>query len=216
MLFLLPQQAIMAAGWPVAESPASGYLKSGKIARLQSSFTLAVGASKQGNFVCDHAVTDRGRVVSIVAPRDRRQSGEPFCPTDERAWRRNWRHENLEKSADWCGRRAGARDPGGRHCLSEPQEPGHRADRQSAEAEFEFGGQRVHGSAPDIAGKGVANPIALLRSGAMMLDHVGQRQAAERIEQSVRKTLQAGVGLTRDLGGVGNTATITEQLIANL
>lgn len=76
--------------------------------------------------------------------------------------------------------------------------------------------EAVHGSAPDIAGKGLANPIALLRSAAMMLDHIGQRQSAERIEQSVRQTLQAGRGLTRDLGGEGNTKTITDQLIANL
>jgi isocitrate dehydrogenase (NAD+) len=76
--------------------------------------------------------------------------------------------------------------------------------------------EAVHGSAPDIAGKGLANPIALLRSAAMMLDHIGQRQAAQRIEQSVMLTLAAGVGLTRDLGGDGTTATITEQLIHNL
>jgi len=76
--------------------------------------------------------------------------------------------------------------------------------------------EAVHGSAPDIAGKGVANPIALVRSAAMMLEHIGQREPAGRIEASVRKTLQAGQGLTRDLGGDGNTATITERLIANL
>jgi isocitrate dehydrogenase (NAD+) len=76
--------------------------------------------------------------------------------------------------------------------------------------------EAVHGSAPDIAGKGLANPIALLRSAAMMLEYIGQRDAAGRIEQSVRRTLAAGVGLTRDLGGDGNTATITERLVANL
>lgn len=76
--------------------------------------------------------------------------------------------------------------------------------------------EAVHGSAPDIAGKGLANPIALLRSAAMMLEHIGQRQIAQRVEESVRKTLAAGKGLTRDLGGDGNTATITAQLIANL
>jgi isocitrate dehydrogenase (NAD+) len=76
--------------------------------------------------------------------------------------------------------------------------------------------EAVHGSAPDLAGKGVANPIAVIRSAALMLEYVGQRRAAERIEASVRRTLQAGVGLTRDLGGTGNTATLTEQLIANL
>jgi isocitrate dehydrogenase (NAD+) len=76
--------------------------------------------------------------------------------------------------------------------------------------------EAVHGSAPDIAGKGLANPIAIIRSAAMMLEHIGQRKSAARIETSVQKTLAGGVGLTRDLGGSGNTATITERLIANL
>jgi isocitrate dehydrogenase (NAD+) len=76
--------------------------------------------------------------------------------------------------------------------------------------------EAVHGSAPDIAGKGLANPIAIIRSAAMMLDHIGQRRAAERIETSVRRTLEAGQGLTRDLGGDGNTVTLTERLVANV
>src|SRR3954454_10199349 len=76
--------------------------------------------------------------------------------------------------------------------------------------------EAVHGSAPDIAGRGVANPIALLRSAALLLTHIGQRQAAQRIEESVRKALLGKQGLTRDLGGDGNTTTITERLIANL
>jgi isocitrate dehydrogenase (NAD+) len=76
--------------------------------------------------------------------------------------------------------------------------------------------EAVHGSAPDLAGKGLANPIALLRSAAMMLEHIGQRTPSRRIEESVRRTLEAGRGLTRDLGGDGNTATLTEQLVANL
>ena len=76
--------------------------------------------------------------------------------------------------------------------------------------------EAVHGSAPDIAGKGLANPIALIRSAAMMLEHIGQRKSSRRIEDSVRKTLLEGKGLTRDLGGDGNTGSITERLIANL
>jgi isocitrate dehydrogenase (NAD+) len=76
--------------------------------------------------------------------------------------------------------------------------------------------EAVHGSAPDIAGKGVANPIAVVRSAALMLDHIGQRDAGRRIERAVVRTLKAGVGLTRDLGGDGTTATITERIIANL
>ena len=76
--------------------------------------------------------------------------------------------------------------------------------------------EAVHGSAPDIAGKGLANPIAVVRSAAMLLDHIGERGAAGRIERAVARTLEAGVGLTRDLGGDGTTATITEQLVKNL
>jgi isocitrate dehydrogenase (NAD+) len=76
--------------------------------------------------------------------------------------------------------------------------------------------EAVHGSAPDIAGKGLANPIAILRSAALMMEHVGRGSVALQIERAVVKTLQAGVGLTRDLGGTGTTATITEQIIKNL
>jgi isocitrate dehydrogenase (NAD+) len=76
--------------------------------------------------------------------------------------------------------------------------------------------EAVHGSAPDIAGKGLANPIALIRSAAMMLEHIGQTKEANRVEAAVRKTLQQGRGLTRDLGGDGNTATITREIVTNL
>lgn len=76
--------------------------------------------------------------------------------------------------------------------------------------------EAVHGSAPDIAGKGIANPIAIILSAALMLEYIGQKQIAQRIEEAVRTTLQNGRGLTRDLGGDGNTASITQQLIANL
>ena len=76
--------------------------------------------------------------------------------------------------------------------------------------------EAVHGTAPDLAGKGLANPIALIRSAAMLLNHIGQRKPAARIEASVRATLRSGKGLTRDLGGDGTTATMTGQLIRNL
>lgn len=76
--------------------------------------------------------------------------------------------------------------------------------------------EAVHGSAPDIAGKGLANPIAVVRSAAMLLDHVGERAAAARIEAAVARTLEKGVGLTRDLGGDGTTATITDEIVRNL
>ena len=76
--------------------------------------------------------------------------------------------------------------------------------------------EAVHGSAPDLAGKGLANPIALVRSAAMMLEHIGQGRNAQRIEEAVRTTLRHRKGLTRDLGGDGTTATLTQQLISNL
>jgi isocitrate dehydrogenase (NAD+) len=76
--------------------------------------------------------------------------------------------------------------------------------------------EAVHGSAPDIAGKGLANPIAIIRSAALLLDHIGQRAAARRVEAAVEQTLANGRGLTRDLGGQGNTRGLTDQIIANL
>jgi isocitrate dehydrogenase (NAD+) len=76
--------------------------------------------------------------------------------------------------------------------------------------------EAVHGSAPDIAGKGLANPIACIRSAAMMLHHIGQRDASDRIEAAVVRTLERGVGLTKDLGGTGSTKSVTEQIIGNL
>jgi isocitrate dehydrogenase (NAD+) len=76
--------------------------------------------------------------------------------------------------------------------------------------------EAVHGSAPDIAGKGQANPIAVILSAALLLAHIGQARIGRRIEEAVQKTLQAGKGLTRDLGGDGTTKSLTEQLIANL
>jgi len=56
----------------------------------------------------------------------------------------------------------------------------------------------------------------VIRSAAMMLEHIGQKLPAERIESAVALTLEAKRGLTRDLGGDGNTATLTEQLIRHL
>lgn len=76
--------------------------------------------------------------------------------------------------------------------------------------------EAVHGSAPDIAGQGKANPIAILKSAALMMEHIGQPHVAARVEASVEATLRAGVGLTRDLGGDGNTASITAELVKNV
>ena len=76
--------------------------------------------------------------------------------------------------------------------------------------------EAVHGSAPDIAGKGLANPIAVIRAAALLLDHMGQREASRRIEAAVMRALERGRGLTRDLGGDGTTRTLTDAIIAGL
>ncbi len=70
----------------------------------------------------------------------------------------------------------------------------------------------VHGSAPDIAGKGVANPIAMVLSAAMMLRHLGQHAAAGRVERAVQEALAARDALTPDLGGNGTTTALVEAL----
>ncbi|MGM7698613.1 tartrate dehydrogenase [Microbacterium sp. A84] len=69
----------------------------------------------------------------------------------------------------------------------------------------------VHGSAPDIAGKGVANPIGAIWAGAMMLDHLGFSAAGERILRAITDTVSSGV-TTRDLGGTASTAQFTSAM----
>jgi isocitrate dehydrogenase (NAD+) len=76
--------------------------------------------------------------------------------------------------------------------------------------------EAVHGSAPDIAGKGLANPIACLRSAVLLLEHIGQRGAAQRIETAILRTLERGEGLTPDLGGKGTTHTLTQEILRHL
>jgi 3-isopropylmalate dehydrogenase len=65
----------------------------------------------------------------------------------------------------------------------------------------------VHGSAPDLAGKGVANPIAAVLTGALMLEHLGEAAAARDVERAVRETLAAGVR-TPDVGGKATTRDV--------
>jgi isocitrate dehydrogenase (NAD+) len=76
--------------------------------------------------------------------------------------------------------------------------------------------EAVHGTAPDIAGKGVANPLAVLLSGLLMLEYVGERKIAERIERAVFDVLEAGTHRTRDLGGEADTARFTDAIIDKL
>src|SRR6266513_2126684 len=76
--------------------------------------------------------------------------------------------------------------------------------------------EAVHGTAPDIAGKGLANPTALLMSALLMLDHLGERAAAERIEAALLKTYRDGIYTTRDVGGKANTEQFTNAVLDEL
>ncbi|MEO7730764.1 MAG: isocitrate/isopropylmalate family dehydrogenase, partial [Kofleriaceae bacterium] len=73
--------------------------------------------------------------------------------------------------------------------------------------------EAVHGTAPDIAGKGIANPTGLMLSAAMLLDHVEQRDAAERLRKGVMAALASPETRTGDLGGKANTAQYTDAVI---
>ncbi|MBC7529523.1 MAG: isocitrate dehydrogenase (NAD(+)) [Chthonomonadaceae bacterium] len=76
--------------------------------------------------------------------------------------------------------------------------------------------EAVHGTAPDIAGRGLANPIALMLSSALMLKHLGEDRAGHQIEGAIEKVLAAGTTLTGDLGGTATTTQITDAIIAGL
>ena len=76
--------------------------------------------------------------------------------------------------------------------------------------------EAVHGTAPDIAGKGVANPTALLMSAIMMLDHVGESPAARKIESALDCVYREGKSLTKDVGGNSTTKQFADAVIATL
>ncbi len=72
----------------------------------------------------------------------------------------------------------------------------------------------VHGSAPDIAGKGIANPMAAILSAALMLDHLGLAASAAAIREGVAKVLRSGSVQTPDLGGAGSTTQMGDAVVA--
>ena len=74
----------------------------------------------------------------------------------------------------------------------------------------------VHGSAPDIAGKGIANPVGQIWSGAMMLDYLGEKEAGDRIIKSIEKTLSDKKSRTKDLHGESNTKDCGDAVLGNL
>ena len=76
--------------------------------------------------------------------------------------------------------------------------------------------EAVHGSAPDLAGKGVANPLALLLASAMMLEHVGRQDLARRLREAIDRTLNEDKVRTRDLGGSASTEQFAQAIIGRL
>ncbi len=74
----------------------------------------------------------------------------------------------------------------------------------------------VHGSAPDIVGQGIANPIAMIWCGALMLDFIGQKPAAQLIESAIKAVTRDGRGLTPDLGGKAKTVDVTNAILAQM
>ncbi len=76
--------------------------------------------------------------------------------------------------------------------------------------------EAVHGSAPDIAGKHIANPTALLWSACMMLEYLGQNDVASKIRKAVDEVLNEGTTLTPDLHGTATTEAYCDAIIAKL
>jgi isocitrate dehydrogenase (NAD+) len=76
--------------------------------------------------------------------------------------------------------------------------------------------EAVHGSAPDIAGQGIANPTALLQSGILMLRYIGERDAADKIENAMFAVFKEGKVRTRDIGGTAKTAEFADAIIQKM
>ncbi len=76
--------------------------------------------------------------------------------------------------------------------------------------------EAVHGSAPDIAGKNIANPTSMILASAMMLDHIGQSGRATRLRNAIRDTISSGDRCTPDLGGEGTTTGFTDAILDRL
>ena len=76
--------------------------------------------------------------------------------------------------------------------------------------------EAVHGSAPDIAGKDMANPTAVVQSSVLMLRHLGEIEAADKVHAALEKTYKEKKHLTRDVGGQSGTSKFTDAVIANM
>ena len=76
--------------------------------------------------------------------------------------------------------------------------------------------EAIHGTAPDIAGKGLANPAALMQSGVLMLAHLGEREAAARLQDAIHKVYADVQCLAADVGGRASTAQFTSAMLSKL
>ena len=76
--------------------------------------------------------------------------------------------------------------------------------------------EAVHGSAPDIAGKGIANPTALMLSSVMMLHHIGEKEAATRLQTAIEAVYAEAKHTTSDVGGTATTSQFTDAVIQKL
>ena len=74
----------------------------------------------------------------------------------------------------------------------------------------------VHGSAPDIAGQGIANPVATILSACMMLDYLGESDSARKIENIIVEVIQEGKVVTPDLGGTASTQEMAEYIASKI
>ena len=84
------------------------------------------------------------------------------------------------------------------------------------EKEFPSMFEPVHGSAPDIAGQNIANPIACFWTAVMMLEHLGELEGANLLMQAIEDTTKEGVVRTRDLGGKATTTEMTRAIIEKI
>ena len=76
--------------------------------------------------------------------------------------------------------------------------------------------EAVHGTAPDIAGKGLANPTALMQSAVLMLAHIGEMEASARLQNAIQQVYAEGKSLTGDVGGKATTAEFTQAIVSHL
>jgi len=74
----------------------------------------------------------------------------------------------------------------------------------------------VHGSAPDIAGRGIANPTALMLSAVMMLRHLGEKDASKRLQDAIEAVYAEGKSVTGDVGGSASMTQFTDAVVAKL